>query len=381
MQNNRLLIVDDEQSIIKAVTRQLRREKYQIFTASSAESGLLIIERHNIGVVLSDFMMPGKSGIDFLERVRKIRSNIVRILFTAYASMENAISAINKVQIFKYLTKPWSAKDLNDTIRHAFDYHNLLSENERMQKEIKEKNIQLQNINENLEHLVNERTALLEDSIHEGIIMLAMAAEAKDNDTGDHLGRIYSLTKKICLAYGLSTEKAEQIGFFSIMHDIGKIHIPDAILQKNGALDSNEWEIMRTHCIAGEKILGEKPFYSIAREIARNHHEKWDGTGYPGGLSGYNIPLTARIVSIADVFDALTNKRKYKEAWSCEKALNEMINLSGKAFDPELIDIFTDIIEKKIESHQNTQAYIDSENILYNRISCIDNQIVKLFTI
>ncbi|NLD36369.1 MAG: response regulator [Desulfatiglans sp.] len=316
MKNNRLLIVDDEQSIINCVTRQLRNEEYEIYSASSGEAGLRLIENKNIGVVISDFNMPGMTGIDFLNRVKKIRSNIVRILFTAYASMENAINAINNVQIFRYMTKPWSQEEINRTVKQAFEYYNLAAENERMQKEIAEKNRQLQSINENLEHLVSKRTSLLEDSIREGVVMLAMAAEAKDDDTGDHLKRIALLTKEVCLAYGLSNEQSEKISFFSVMHDIGKIHIPDTILQKNGPLDPDEWEIMRTHCIAGEKILGEKPFYKTAREIARSHHERWDGTGYPDGLSENSIPLSARIVSIADVFDALTNKRKYKEAWS-----------------------------------------------------------------
>jgi putative two-component system response regulator len=261
--------------------------------------------------------------------------------------MENAINAINNVQIFRYMTKPWSQEEINRTVKQAFEYYNLAAENERMQKEIAEKNRQLQSINENLEHLVSKRTSLLEDSIREGVVMLAMAAEAKDDDTGDHLKRIALLTKEVCLAYGLSNEQSEKISFFSVMHDIGKIHIPDTILQKNGPLDPDEWEIMRTHCIAGEKILGEKPFYKTAREIARSHHERWDGTGYPDGLSENSIPLSAWIVSIADVFDALTNKRKYKEAWSVEAALLEMNTLSGKAFDPELLRMFMAVIGKK----------------------------------
>ena len=131
------------------------------------------------------------------------------------------------------------------------------------------------------------------------------------------------------------------------MHDIGKIHIPDNILKKEGPLNPSEWQIMRTHCIAGEKILGEKPFYQTAREIARSHHERWDGNGYPDGLSKNDIPLSARIVSIADVFDALTNKRKYKKPWPWETTINEMKSLSGKAFDPELIMLFLEVIDKK----------------------------------
>ena len=347
MDNNLLLIVDDNQNIIKSIIRQLRNEEYEIQWANTGEEGLSIIEQYDVGVVISDFKMPGINGVDFLKRVKKINSNIVRILLTAYASMENAQNAINRVQIFKYLSKPWVREEMIQTVKKAFEHYNLLIANERMQQEIKEKNTQLARINKNLENIVRERTSLLEDSIHEGIMMLALAAEAKDDDTGSHLNRISSMTKDICISYGLDELNTEEISFFSITHDIGKMHIPDAILQKPTSLTADEWEIMRSHCIAGEKILGKKPFYKTAREIARCHHEKWDGSGYPDGLKGNKIPLSARIVSIADVFDALTHKRKYKEAWPVGKALDEMKQLSGKSFDPELINLFTHIIENK----------------------------------
>lgn len=372
MKNHSLLIVDDDQNIINSLIRQLRHDRYEIHSANTGEEGFSIIEKNNVGVVLSDFMMPGMDGVDFLKKVKKLKSNIVRILFTAYASMENAINAINKVQIFRYLTKPWSEDEMKQTIRQAFEHYDLLIDNERMQKEIKEKNNQLESMNKNLEHLVNERTALLEDSIHEGIVMLSMAAEAKDDDTGSHLNRICSMTKDICISYGLPAERAEEISFFSIMHDIGKIHIPDTILQKQGPLSPHEWKIMCTHCAAGEKILGKKTFYKTAREIARSHHERLDGGGYPDGLKGCGIPLSARIVSIADVFDALTHKRKYKEAWSCEKALKEMKKLSGKAFDPEFVEVFTGIVEKKIRANQGNEENMGIVDQLYKQIRVIE---------
>jgi putative two-component system response regulator len=130
------------------------------------------------------------------------------------------------------------------------------------------------------------------------------------------------------------------IGFFSMMHDIGKIHIPDSILKKEGPLNPEQWEIMKSHCTAGEKILGKKHFYRLAREIARSHHERWDGSGYPDGLKGDSIPLSARVVTVADVFDALTHVRPYKQAWPEERAMDEMKRLSGKVFDPAIMGIF-----------------------------------------
>ena len=243
---------------------------------------------------------------------------------------------MNKSQLIKSLED----KGFSGKIVRAFQHYNLVSENKRLQKLSKEQNKKLRHINDNLEALVRERTSQLEEAVREGIVMLGMAAEAKDDDTGEHVHRIQRLTRDICEGLGLSFEESEQIAFFSIMHDVGKIHIPDSILQKPGLLTSKERTVMQTHSIAGEKILGNKPFYETAREIARSHHERWDGNGYPDGLKGEAIPLAARIVAVADVFDALINERPYKKAWPIENAIEEMKILSGHSFDPEILEVF-----------------------------------------
>ena len=347
--NVTLLIVDDDPNIIRALERQLRREEYTIYHADSGKSGLEILKKQDIGVVLSDFMMPEMDGIEFLKLVKQHKPHVVRVLLTAYGSTKNAMDAINETKIFGYLIKPWSSDILKETIQAAFQHYNLTRESEHFQRLTSEKNQQLSHMNVNLETLVRKRTFQLEEAIKEGVFMLSMAAEAKDDDTGEHLHRIQSLTQKISLGLDMSIQESEEISFFSIMHDVGKIHIPDRILQKQGPLNDEEWAIMRTHSVAGEKILGNKPFYKTAREIARSHHERWDGKGYPDGLKDQNIPLSARIVSVADVFDALTNKRPYKKAWPIEDALDEMKLLSGQAFDPEVLDVFLKIQTDEFE--------------------------------
>ncbi|MCK5507192.1 MAG: response regulator [Desulfobacterales bacterium] len=343
MLNQSLLIVDDEQNTINSLKRQLRHENYSIYSANSAKAGLECLKENDIGVVISDLMMPEMDGITFLETVKQIKPDVVRILFTAYGTLENAMDCINRSQIFGYLTKPWSPDIISRTIEGAFQHYNLFIENKRLQKLTEKQNKQLNIINENLENLVHERTLELEEAVREGVVMLALAAEAKDDDTGEHINRIQRTTRDICIAMGMSSQESEQIAFFSIMHDVGKIHIPDSILQKPGKLSVEEWVVMQTHCIAGEKILGDKPFYRIAREIARSHHERWDGNGYPDGLKKDLIPLPARIVTVADVFDALTHKRSYKQAWTLKEALAEMKRLSGKVFDPEILELFLSI--------------------------------------
>jgi len=340
MHNGALLIVDDEPNVTSSLNRQLRLDGYTIYTANSGKAGLELLKENNIGVVLSDLMMPEMDGVTFLELVKQERPEVVRMLLTAHGSLNNAMAAINRLQIFGYLTKPWSSEELRGAITRAFQHYNLIAENKRLQQLTEEQNQQLSLINDNLENLVRKRTFQLEEAVREGVVMLAMAAEAKDDDTGEHVHRIQEVTREICAGLGIPSEESEQISFFSIMHDVGKIHIPDRILQKPGPLDAEEWGVMQTHCIAGEKILGNKPFYQTAREIARSHHERWDGNGYPDGLKGESIPLAARIVTVADIFDALTHERPYKPAWPVEEALAEMKMLSGKVFDPEIVSVF-----------------------------------------
>ena len=347
MINRALLIVDDEPNVISSLNRQLRHDGYTIYAANSGSAGLEQLKKNDIGVVLSDQMMPEMDGVAFLEAVKQQRPDTVRMLLTGQASLKNAMAAINRSQIFGYLTKPWSPEVLKGTIASAFEHYNLTVENKRLQQLTEEQNQQLSLGNENLEDLVRKRTSQLEEAVREGVVMLAMAAEAKDDDTGEHVHRIQKFTTEICAGLGISSEESEQISFFSIMHDVGKIHIPDSILQKPGPLTAEEWKVMQTHCIAGEKILGEKPFYQTAREIARSHHERWDGNGYPHGLKGETIPLAARIVTVADVFDALTNERPYKPAWSVEAALAEMKTLPAKVFDPGILSVFFDIQDNK----------------------------------
>lgn len=177
----------------------------------------------------------------------------------------------------------------------------------------------------------------------EAIYMLSMAAEAKDEVTGSHVRRVQHYSEALARRLGFPEAAIEEIGYSSMMHDIGKMHVPDAILQKAGPLTHEEWEHMVKHARNGVAILRGKPFYGSARDIAANHHEKWDGSGYPEGKKGEEIPLTARIVSVADVFDALTTRRPYKRAWSEEEALTELVRQRGTSFDPTVLDAFIEL--------------------------------------
>lgn len=182
----------------------------------------------------------------------------------------------------------------------------------------------------------------------EAIYMLAMAAEAKDNVTGSHLQRVRFYSEAIARKMGMSEKEAVEIGYSSMMHDVGKLHIPDAILQKPGKLSPEEWNEMKKHPIRGAAILGEKPFYQVARDIAASHHERWDGSGYPEGKRATDIPLGARIVAVADVFDALITSRSYKNAWPGEVARAKIVEGQGRQFDPKVVEAFDQLYKENV---------------------------------
>jgi putative nucleotidyltransferase with HDIG domain len=202
----------------------------------------------------------------------------------------------------------------------------------------------LKHDNEVLEMRVRARTAELVEANLDTIYMLALASEAKDQDTGDHLRRMQKLTRTLALELGMKQSDAESLGHAAILHDVGKMHVPDSILKKPGPLTPEETLIMQEHTIAGERILADKPFFAQARRIARSHHENWDGSGYPDAIRRAEIPIEARIVHLADVFDALTSPRVYKAAWMPREAADFIREASGQMFDPQIVRSFESVL-------------------------------------
>jgi putative two-component system response regulator len=350
MKNNTLLIVDDEENIINSLKRDLKGEGYDIYSAGSAKEGLELLRGLDVGVLLSDRLMPGMDGLEFLSLVREQYPDVVRVLMTENGSLQSSADSMCYSQLFGCLTKPWNPDELKRTLFVAFEHYNLLMENRRLQRLAHGQNKSTSQMNADLENGINERTRQLQETIREGVIILAGAGEAREDSTGGHILRIRELTQKICKSLGLPPGEIEQISFFSMLHDVGKIHIADRILLKLGPLTDEEFETMKKHTLIGEKILGKRPFYATAREIARSHHEHWDGTGYPDGLKREAIPLSARIVAVADVFDALTHDRHYKKAWPVATAISDMSLLSGRQFDPEVMGAFLDVFSRVEDS-------------------------------
>ena len=232
------------------------------------------------------------------------------------------------------------------TIMDISAQRHTLDELTRMSDTVLEQALELKRFNRTLTKLVDERTAELHEANVGAITMLAVASEAKDESTGEHVLRIQDLAERLARAVGVDGDEAKRIGLSAILHDVGKMKVPDAILKKPGPLNDEERLVMQRHTIDGEAILSERPFFAIARIIARSHHENFNGGGYPDGLAGDAIPLPARIVHLVDVYDALIHPRVYKDAWPTDEAATEIRDQSGTMFDPALVAAFDALYEK-----------------------------------
>lgn len=307
----KILIVDDEAANLQ-VLRQILQDDYKLLFAKDGAKAIELAISEKPNLILLDVMMPEMTGHETCRRLRADSSTarIPVIFVTAMAEEEDEADGFEAGAV-DYITKPVSPA----IVRARVKTHLSLVWNE----ELKETRLQI-------------------------IQRLGLAAEYKDNETGLHVIRMSHYSQTLALALGYSEEMAEKILHASPMHDIGKIGIPDSILQKPGKLTPEEWDIMKKHPTIGAEIIGDhdSALLQIAKSIAQNHHEKWDGSGYPNGLRGEEIPIEARIVTLADVFDALTTERPYKKAWSVEEAVEHIRKGAGEHFDPNLVPVFLD---------------------------------------
>lgn len=329
----KILVVDDQPANVTLIEKMLEIDGYMnvISTTDPTQAESLYLEQ-NSDLVLLDLNMPEMDGYQVLARIREVEPDYPPIIvLTAQSDRESRIKALD-LGARDFLAKPFDRIELMTRIRNMLEVR-------IMSKAMKNQNILL-------DSMVQERTRELQETRLEVIRRLGRAAEYRDDMTGYHIIRMSRYSQLLGLAAGMDVAEAEMLLYASPMHDIGKIGIPDSVLMKPGKLDPDEWKIMQTHVDIGVEILSGSDFelMDMASEIAQNHHEKWDGSGYPCGLSGENIPLSGRIVAIADVFDALTTERPYKKAWPVEEAVDFLKGQSGKHFDPELVVHFLEIL-------------------------------------
>ena len=320
----RLLIVDDEGPNVRVLQQALRLAGYEdVHGTTDSREAVAAFAAVRPDLVLLDLMMPYVDGYEVMRRLALLTpasTHVPVIVLTADASPETRRRALASGAT-DFLTKPF------DVVEVALRVRNLL---------------QVRRLALELEGQVRERTRDLEAARVEMVERLAAAAEYRDDDTGQHTRRVGALAARLAAGLGRPADEVETIRQAAPLHDVGKIGVPDAILLKPGRLTPDEFAVMKTHAAVGGRILAGArfPVLQAAEVIARTHHERWDGTGYPAGLAGEAIPLVGRVVAVADVFDALTHARPYKAAWSVEDAADEVRRQSGRQFDPAVVAAF-----------------------------------------
>ncbi len=337
-----ILVVDDQLQNIELLEAHLVPQGYEIVSATNGEEALEKLISNNIDLILLDVMMPGMNGFEVTRRIRQntIHRLLPIILVTALYEKEDRIKGID-AGCDDFLSKP-------------FDKTELLARVQSLLK-VKAYNDLLRNYEKELELEVTKRTEELKHALEkiktasiETVLRLSIAAEYRDEDTGAHLKRVSHYAVAVSRRMGMDKNDVESIFHAAPMHDLGKIGIPDQILVKPTKLDQTEWGIMKQHAVIGASILkgSNAEFIQLGATIALGHHEKWDGSGYPHNLKETAIPIACRIISIVDVFDALTSKRPYKEPFSVEKSLSIIKEGSGTHFDPDVVDAFFAVQEE-----------------------------------
>ena len=328
-----VLIVDDKPSNIKLHEAILKPEGYRTLSASSGMDALAAVTRHPPDLILLDVMMPDIDGYQIAGKLKhdSVTTNIPIIMVTGLNDRNSRLAGLN-AGADEFMNKPVDATELKMRVRNML--------------RLKEFSDILYHHNHILEKRVRARTDQLQASHRETIFALTRAAEHRDDDTGIHVRRISHYSRLLAETLGLDNDYCDMIHYASPMHDIGKIGIPDHILLKQSSHTQDEFKIMMSHCSLGADILKDcnSLYMKMGSEIALHHHERWDGTGYPAGLAGDDIPLSARIMVICDVYDALRAKRPYKLAFDHDKTMGIIINGDGRTmpehFDPKVLDAF-----------------------------------------
>ena len=344
-----ILAVDDEEPIRKLLRVNFTVDGYDVITASNGISALELMEEYKPDLVILDIMMPKMDGYAIAERLRRQDETrvIPIIMVTALREADDRVKAW-ELGADGFLSKPVELRELLTRVNSLLkvkDYNDHLRDHQReLEAELAKRTEELQ------QAFRKTKTASLE-TIHR----LSRAAEYRDEDTGTHIQRVIHYAAAIARQMGLDDESVKSILYAAPMHDVGKIGIPDRILRKPEKLDPDEWETMKKHTIIGAEILSgsDADFIELAGVIALTHHEKWDGSGYPDGLKGTDIPLAGRITAIADVFDALTSKRPYKDPFSVEEALSIIEEGRGSHFGPKIVDAFFTIEDEILSVKDN----------------------------
>lgn len=328
---HKILVVDDEDANLRLLRRVLGRD-YDVVEAVSGDAGIELLEEHEISLIISDQRMPGMTGVQLLEKSRDIRPDAIKMLLTGYTDLEALIGAINDGRVYKYIQKPWDAEELKMTVKRALESYDLKKHNDWLLEE--------------LQRAMGELESLSMGTIR----ALADALDAKCDYTAGHSLRVSRIAVVIGKKLDLDDDHLRDIELGGILHDIGKIGVPESILWKPDKLTDEEKEIMARHPVKSAQIIGELKGLKRAREYVKHHHEYFDGSGYPDGLSGEAIPIGARLIMVSDAYDAMTTDRPYRKSIGHDNAINELKRMAGKQFDPAVVDALLELVKEGSEA-------------------------------
>ncbi len=327
----RVLVADDEPEI-RDVLSDLLSPLYDCAAVGSAEEAVERLRGGAFDLVISDIMMGGMSGLELIPRVRELSPDTVVIMISGVQTVESAIEAL-RAGAFDYVMKPFDLHHVEAAVSRALEHHFLRVEKRRYETYLEEM------VAQRTEEL-NGALRSLGDAYRTTLKALTAALETRDSETHGHSERVVNFSLRLGRELGLGGEEMRSLEFGSLLHDIGKIGVPDAILRKPAKLTDDEWVRMREHPLHGQKILRGIEFLAGASRVVGQHHEKWDGTGYPLGLRGEGIDLNARIFAVADAFDAITSDRVYRAGRGYDAALAELEAYAGRQFDPRVVEAF-----------------------------------------
>ncbi len=332
MEKQKILIVDDEHSVCSVLSRRLATEGYLCTVARTGREALDQLYKDEFSLIITDIKMPGMDGIELLRNVRTSNPNVPVIIMTGFSEIQTAVEAM-RMGAHDIVMKPFDLDLLAFTVRKAL-------EKKRLEEEI-------ETYHKNVESLVKKRASNLQDALArvkeahvDSVMALTGAIDAKDPFTRGHSARVRRMSLEMGLEMGFDEQRLEGLIFGALLHDIGMIGIRDEVIRKQGPLTPEEYAHIQKHPLIGAKILEGIRFFEDKIPMVRNHHERFDGSGYPDGLAGKAIPLEVRIISVADAFDAMTSMRPYRKSLTREDALKELKKFKGKQFDPEVLEIF-----------------------------------------
>ncbi|MBI5461870.1 MAG: response regulator [Gammaproteobacteria bacterium] len=349
-----LLFVDDEPNILSALQRLFRPLGYRIFTAPGGAEGLELLEREKVDLIISDMRMPLMDGATFLEQAAQRWPHIVRILLTGYADLSSAVAAVNKGNIYRYLSKPWEDNDIKITVQQAL-------EKKALETRVAEQNAQLLDLNANLERRVAAQTSEirqvlgqleitydeLKKSFLTSMRVFANLIELREDALAGHARKVADHARALAHRIGMDDAEVQQVLYAALLHDIGKIGLPDAILKKHpSAMTKEEQALVARHPVTGQAaLLALEPLHE-ASLLIRHHHERFDGQGYPDGLRGEAIPLGARILAVANEYDGLQRGTLVPGKLSQAEARSYLTRNRGLRYDPKVVDAFLAMLDE-----------------------------------